>query len=332
VQYTQLGSSDLRVSRLCMGTVFRREPDEKICIAAIHAAAESGCNFLDCANVYRDGHSEEIVGRAVKGERNRFVISTKVGAAMSGDATTAGLKRDNIIACCEASLRRLETDYIDCYLCHTPDRNTPIDETLSAFDQLVRQGKVRYSGVSNYPGWQVFEALQTSRERDWAKPVCNQVGYSLLDRRIEDELAPFCEQFGVGITVYAPTAIGLLSGLYRYGQPPPIGSSWQRGPYNFRAAMTQAVGQVIDAVIDIAQRYGRTPTQVAMAWCLRLPIVNAAIIGTGTPERVRENFAAGDWQLPTDEIEILDTVSAGHCLQVRKDSPEGYVEADGAKA
>ena len=332
MQYTQLGSSDLRVSRLCLGTVFRREPDDKTCIAAVRAAVELGCNYLDCANVYRDGHSERIVCQAVKGERDRFVISTKVGAAMPGDATTAGLKRDNIIACCEASLERLGTDYVDCYLCHMPDRDTPVDETLAAFDQLVRQGKVRYCGVSNYPSWQVLECLQASSGHGWAKPVCNQVGYSLLDRRIEHELAPFCEEFGVGITVYAPTAIGLLTGMYRYGQPPPAGTSWQRGPYNFRAAMTRAVGQVIEAVVEIAQRHDRTPTQVAMAWCLRRPIVNAVIIGSDTPERVRENFAAGDWQLPPEEVEALDAISAGHCLQVRKDCPEGYVEAEGATA
>jgi len=326
MQYTHLGSSGLRVSRLCMGTVFRREPDEHTCVEAINTAMELGCNYLDCANVYRDGRSEEIVGQAIKGRRDQFVVSTKVGSSMPSDAATAGLKRDNIVACCEASLKRLDTDYLDCYLCHTPDLDTPIDETLAAFDELVRQGKVRCPGVSNFASWQVLEALQVSREHAWPSPVCNQVGYSLLDRRIENELVPFGSRFGVGITVYAATTIGLLSGRYRYGQPPPVGSSWQRGPYNFRAAMTPAVGQVIDTVVDIAQRHGKTPLQVAVAWCLRLPIINAVIIGTDTPEMARENFGAGDWELAPEEIAELEGVSAGHCLSVQKDCPQGYVE------
>lgn len=327
MQFTKLGQSDLHVSRLCMGTAFRSEPDEQTCIQAIHAAAELGCNFLDCANVYRGGYSEEIVGRAIRDQRDQFVLTTKVGSQMPRDATTAGLKRDNILACCEASLKRLGTDYIDCYICHTPDRDTPIDETLSAFDQLVRQGKVRYPGVSNYPSWRLFDALQVSRARAGVSPVCDQVCYNLLDRRIEDELVPFCEQFGVGITAYAPTSIGLLNGRFRFGQPPPAGTSWHRGPYNFRAAMTPPVGQAIDAVIDISQRYGKTPLQVALAWCLRHPVVNAAIIGTDKPEMAKENFAAGDWVLPPEAVKELDEVSAGHCLIVRHDCPGGYEAA-----
>lgn len=324
MQYTQLGLSDLRVSRLCMGTVFRSEGDVVTCVRAIHAAAELGCNFLDCANVYRDGHSEQIVGRALAGRRDRFVVSTKVGSPMPGNAGTAGLGRDNIIACCEASLRRLGTDYLDCYLCHHPDPDTPIEETLAAFDHLVRQGKVRFPGVSNFPTWQLYEALLISRQHAWADPVCNQVGYSLLDRRVENELVPFCERSGVGITVYAATAIGLLSGRCRWGQPPPAGSSWDRGPYNFRAAMTAAVGQVIDTLVDIAQRNGRTPLQAALAWCLRVPVIRTVIVGTDTEDMARENFAAADWELTAAEIEQLDRVSQGHCLTVRKDCPEGY--------
>jgi len=324
MQYTHLGASELRVSRLSMGTVFRREPDERTCIEAIHTARELGCNYLDCANVYRDGLSEVIVGRAIRGQRDQYVVSTKVGTAMPSVATTTGLRRDNITACCEASLRRLDTDYLDCYVCHTPDPDTPIDETLAALDQLVKQGKIRYPGVSNFASWQVFEALQCCGEHARTAPVCNQVGYSLLDRRIENELVPFCSRLGVGITVYASTAIGLLSGRYRYGQPAPEGSSWHRGPYNYRAAMTPAVGQVIDAVVDIARRHDRTPLQVAVAWCLRLPVVNAVIIGTDTPEMARENFGMGDWELLPEEIAELDEVSDGHSLAVRKDCPEGY--------
>ena len=175
MRYTRLGTSDLRVSRLCLGTVFRSEPEEATCIAAIHAAAESGCNFLDCADFYGTGRSERIVGAAVRGQRDRFVITTKVGSPMP-EAPAGGLQRDYILRACEASLRRLSTDYIDCYLCHFPDPDTPLDETLSAFDRLVTDGKVRYPGVSNFSAARVLESADISRLRGWARYVCNQVG------------------------------------------------------------------------------------------------------------------------------------------------------------
>ena len=323
MQYTRLGTSDLCVSRLCLGTVFRSEPDMATGVAAIHAAAEHGCNFLDCADFYGTGRSERIVGAAVKGQRDRFVITTKVGSSMP-DAPRGGLKRDYILRACEASLRRLDTDYIDCYLCHFPDPDTPLDETLSAFDRLVTEGKVRYPGVSNFSAAQVLESARISRERGWVGYVCNQVGYSLLDRRIEEDLLPEIEPAGIGVTAFATTAIGLLAGRYRYGQPPPAGTSWHRGPYNFRAAMTPAVGRVIDAVLDIARRCGTSPTRVATAWCLRLPVVNAAIIGTDTPEQVRQNFRDADWELPAEAAAELDRYSAGLRLAIRKDCPQGW--------
>lgn len=323
MQYTRLGTSDLRVSRLCLGTVFRSEPDTATGIATIHAAAEHGCNFLDCADFYGTGRSERIVGAAVEGQRDRFVVTTKVGSPMPDAA--GGLKRDYILRACEASLRRLATDYIDCYLCHFPDPGTPLDETLSAFDRLVADGKVRYPGVSNFSAAQVLESARISRERGWVSYVCNQVGYSLLDRRIEDELLPGIERAGVGVTAFATTAIGLLAGRYRYGRPPPAGTSWRRGPYNFRAAMTPAVGRVIDAVLDIARRCGTSATRVATAWCLRLPVVNAAIIGTDTPDQVRQNFRDADWELPAEEAAELDRCSAGLRLAIRKDCPQGWV-------
>ena len=241
------------------------------------------------------------------------------------ESAAGGLKRDYILRACEASLRRLDTDYIDCYLCHFPDPDTPLDETLSAFDRLVTDGKVRYPGVSNFSAAQVLESAEISRERGWAGYVCNQVGYSLLDRRIEEKLLPGIEPAGIGVTAFATTAIGLLAGRYRYGQPPPAGSSWHRGPYNFRAAMTPAVGRVIDAVLDIARRCGTTPTRVATAWCLRLPVVNAAIIGTDTPEQVRQNFRDAAWELPAEAAAELDHCSAGLSLAVRKDCPQGWV-------
>lgn len=324
MQYTTLGSTDLRVSRICLGTVFRSGADETRCLRAIEAALEKGCNFIDCANVYGEGSSERIVGKALRSRRDRWVVSTKVGARMDCAQEGGGLNREEILKSCDESLRRLGTDYLDCYLCHFPDPETPIEETLEAMDLLVKQGKVRYPGCSNFESWRLCEALQCSDQEDLTRFACNQVLYNLLDRRIEDEIIPFCEKRGVGVTVFAATAIGLLSGRYRCGQPPPPGSSWHRGPYNYRAAMTPRVDQVIQALIDVARRHGKTPIRVALAWCLRLPAVNAAIIGSDTVEQVNENFADSDWRLPESEARLLDEVSEGQRLVVRKDCPNGY--------
>lgn len=324
MQYARLGNSDLEVSRVCLGTVFRGGRDEAECLAVAEAALDLGCTFLDCANVYRQGFSESVVGRAVQGRRQRVVVSTKVGARADG-VRTGGLRRPAILEACEESLRRLRTDYLDCYLCHFPDEETPLAETLEALDLLVRQGKVRYVGCSNFEGWRLAEALVACRERGWTAPVVDQVGYSLLDRRPEDEVIPYCRRRGLAVTAYAPTAIGLLSGRFRYGEPPPPGSSWHRGPYNFRAAMTPGVGRVLEAVNEVAGRHGRTQVQVALAWCLRSPVVVAAILGCDTAAQVRENLAGADWVLPPEEVVYLDEVSEGQRLIVRKDCPHGYL-------
>ena len=321
MQYTELGTTGLKVSRLCLGTVFRSEADEATCLAAVEQAADLGCNYVDCANVYREGFSERVIGKVIRGRREQFVVSTKVGGENSG---TGGLRQENILRSCEQSLKRLGTDYLDFLLCHFPDPQTPIDETLEAFDQLVRQGNVRYVGCSNFETELLRKSLDVSQQHDYCSFVCNQVNYSLLDRRIEKELMPFCQRQTVGITIFAATAIGLLSGRFRLGQAPPENTSWYRGPYNYRAAMMPWVDKVIETVIDIAQRHERTPTQVAMAWCLSRPAINSVIIGCDTSGRVKENLAAADWDLPVEEVKRLDDLSEGHCLIIRKDCPDGY--------
>lgn len=326
MQYNPLGTSDLNVSRICLGTVFRSQCDEATCVAAIHQAADLGCNYLDCANVYRKGFSEQAVGQAIKGRRDQFVVSTKVGAAMDGGPSDGGQTRANILAAAEASLSRLGTDYLDCYLCHFPDPATPLEETLGALDTLVKTGKVRYPGCSNYEPWRLDQALQISRDEAMASFVCNQVQYNMLHRIPEAEMMPFCEANRIGMTVYAPTAIGLLSGRYRRGQAPPEGTSWHRGPYNYRAAMTPETDSVIAALLEMAERHGRTPIQVALAWCLHRPVVSTVIIGADTTQRVRDNFEAADWTLPQDDWQRLCDLFEGHCLTIRKDCPEGYQE------
>jgi len=324
MNYARLGNTNLNVSRICLGTVFRSEPDEASCVAAIHTAADLGCNYLDCANIYRDGLSEEIVGRAIQGRRDQFVVSTKVGGPEAGVSVSGGLSRGEIVRAAEASLRRLDTDYLDTYLCHFPDPETPLDETLHALDELVEQGKVRHVGVSRFEGWRLAEAFAICELEKLAMPVCHQLGYSLLDRRIEDEVVPYSCQKLMSVTVFATTAIGLLSGRYRYGQPPPLNTSWQRGPYNYRTAMTQQVDEVIQTVMEIADGHQKSPSQIAMAWCLAQPGITSVITGADTTDRVRENCAAEEIQLSSDELDRLDRVSEGHRLVVHKDCPQGY--------
>lgn len=325
MQFTRLGNSHLDVSRICLGTAFRAQVDEATGIAAIHRAADLGCNYLDCANIYRRGLSEQIVGKAIRGRRDSFVVSTKVGGEPeTGGPAQRGLTRARIVEHVEESLTRLGTDHLDCYLCHFPDPDTPLAETLGALSTLVAQGKVRFIGASNFESWRLCDALHVSERLDLPAFVCNQVSYSLLNRRIEDELLPFCRQRNIGITAYATTMIGLLSGRFRRNRPPPPGTSWHRGPYNYRAAMTEAVDRVIATVLDIAERHGRTPSQVAMAWCLRDDVVRSVIIGADTPERVEEDFAAADWLLPPADQAELERASEGQCLVVHKDCPGGY--------
>ena len=324
MKYNQLGHSDLQVSRLCLGTAFRSGCDAATCVAAIHQAADLDCNYLDCANVYRQGFSERAVGQAIKGRRDQFIISTKVGAAMDGGPGDGGQTREKILSAVEESLARLNTDYLDCYLCHFPDPDTPLDETLAALDALVRAGKTRSIGCSNYEPWRLAEALKISQREGMASFVCHQMQYNMLHRVQEEEMMPLCESHRIGMTVYAPTAIGLLSGRYRRGQAPPEGTSWHRGPYNYREAMTTEVDGVIATLLQIAEQHGRTPIQVAMAWCLHRPTVSSVIIGADTPQRVSDNFGAADWALPDTDWQSLCDAFEGHCLTIRKDCPEGY--------
>lgn len=325
MEYAKLGATGVEVSRICLGTVFRAEPDEQNCCAVIAKAIDLGCNFLDCANVYRNGLSEDFVGKAIKGMRQQLVITTKVGALATSGSHSAGLSRCALMREAEASLLRLKTDYIDLYLCHFPDPGTPLEETLRAMDDLVRQGKIRYPGCSNFPAWQLCESLWISDRAGLISFACNQALYNLLDRRIEDELMPFCAYKNVALTVYASTAIGLLSGHCRYGHPPPARSPWDSGPYNYRAAMTRRTDEVVQTLIDIARKRSKTPIQVAIAWCLSRPQVTSVIVGADTMAHVEEDFGAAGWQLAEGEMAQLEEVSAGMRMVLRKDAPEGYI-------
>ena len=287
--------TDLRVSRVCLGTAFRSERGEADCAAVIDAAAETGCNFIDTANIYRDGLSERIVGRTLEKRRDEFIIASKVGSAMPSDNNPGGLSRTGILRSVEQSLKRLNTDRIDLYICHCPDENTPVEETADVMDELVRQGKIRYNGLSSYESWRMENVLRCCASEHLTRPVCNQVKYNLIDRGIERGLVKACKAGEVAVTVFAPTAIGLLAGLYQYGKPPPAGT------------------------LLLAPH----PVHESIAWCLHHE-VDSVIIGADTPEHAREDMAAGAIMMSEEILERLDDVSEGLRTSIRKDSPGGY--------
>src|SRR5918998_6330558 len=233
MEYRSLGRTGAKVSPLCLGCMmFGGKTDESPSWDIIDRAIDAGINFLDTANVYSRGRSEEVTGAALKrnGKRAQIVLATKVHGKMADDdPNMEGNSRRHIIAQCEASLRRLQTDYIDLYQIHRPDSTIPIDETLRALDDLIRDGKVRYIGTSTYAAWQVVESLAVSKELGLNRFICEQPPYNLLDRRIERELLPMARTYGIGIIPWSPIAGGLLSGKYRLGQARPTGSRYEKG-------------------------------------------------------------------------------------------------------
>lgn len=317
MNYRELGRTGVRVSPVCLGTAFRSQEDEDVCVRVIEHAIDKGCNFIDTA-LYGEGRSEQVVGRALKGRRDDVVLTTKIFGTLGAGPNRGRLNRLNLMSGVEASLERLQTDYIDLYLLHSFDPHTPLDETLRALDDLVRQGKVRFIGCSNFAAWKIMEALWISSERGLAPFVCTQSQYNLLNRfEVEPALMPLCRQFGVGIMAYSPLAIGLLTGRFRRGQEPPPGTPWSRGentglsPHKYRLedAMDEFNDRIVGTLVEIAERHGRSPAQVAIAWILDHPEVSAPILGADQVEHVDEIFEGLEWSLPAAERQLLDEVS-----------------------
>ena len=318
MEYRNLGHTGVKVSEICLGTAFRAQDDEQLCIEVIDRAIDLGCNFIDSA-FYGEGRSEAVVGKAIRDKRQELVLCTKIFGTRYQDPNNSGLTRLNLMRGVEDSLTRLQTDYIDLYLLHTFDAVTPLEETLGALDDMVRTGKVRYIGCSNFRAWKIVEALWQSDRRNLARFVCIQNQYNLLNRwELEPDLMPLCREHGLGIMSYSPLAIGLLSGQFRRGQDPPPGNHpWSteegRGfsahKYDFKIAMTERVDQIVQTLIEIGTRHNRTPAQVAIAWILDHPEITAPILGADQPEHVDEAFAALAWHLPPEERRVLDEVS-----------------------
>ncbi|MBQ37823.1 MAG: aldo/keto reductase [Gemmatimonadaceae bacterium] len=310
MEYVQLGRLGVRVSRICLGVAFRGQDDDAVAVRVIDRAIDLGCNFIDCANFYGRGRSEQVLARAMRGKRDDLFITTKVWSRIGPGTNDAGLSRFHIMREVERSLKRLGTDRIDLYLLHNWDPETPLDESLRAMDDLVRQGKVIYTGACNFSATQVVEAMWTADRMGLTPWACLQNQYNLLKRvEIEAELLPLARRHGIGLMTYSPLAIGLLSGRFRRGQTPPADSPWAKGRMNFDSAMSEQNDGVVQCLIDIGKKHNKTPAQVAVAWLLAHPEVTAPMIGPDLPEHVDETFGALGWELTAEDMAALDEAS-----------------------
>ena len=298
-----LGAGGPDVSVVGLGcNNFGSRIDERGTRAVVDAALEAGVTFFDTADVYGNrGGSEELLGKALEGRRDRVVLATKFGHEMSDDAPTNRGSREYVRTAIDASLKRLRTDVVDLYQYHRPDGVTPIEETLGAMSELVDEGKVRFIGSSNFDAALIAQADELARERSWHRYVSAQNEYSLLERSVEAELIPSCERLEIGVLPYFPLASGLLTGKYRRGEPAPAGTRLVTRPDR----LTPEVFDRLDALEAFAKERGRTLLELAFAWLLGHPAVSSVIAGATKPEQVRANADAGEWELDASDLQAL---------------------------
>lgn len=316
----QLGRSGLVVSDLCLGTmIFGEEsvrgtaPDEAE--RMIHRFLDAGGNFIDTADVYAGGHSEEILGKALQGKRDQVVLATKVRSRTGTGQNDAGLSRYHIMQNVDASLHRLNTDHIDLYNMHVWDPLTPLDESLRAFDDLVTAGKVRYIGVSNFKAWQLMKALAVSDAHSWVRFIAGQYQYSLIKRDIEYEFTDLCANEGVSITSWSPLGGGFLSGKYTSERSPQdasegrIATTPAQNEESWGRRSTERNWRILEVVRNVARTHGASESQVALAWLRARQIVASVIIGVRTMEQLEDNLKAADLELNSEEMVQLDEAS-----------------------
>jgi aryl-alcohol dehydrogenase-like predicted oxidoreductase len=309
-----LGSTGVRVSPLCLGAMMFGSwgnPDHDESITIIHRALDAGINFIDTADVYSRGESEEIVGRALAGgKRDNVVLATKVHGTMGDDPNEFGNSRRWIVREVENSLRRLGTDWIDLYQIHRPEADTNIDETLGALSDLVHAGKVRYIGSSTFPASQIVEAQWVAERRGRERFVCEQPPYSILVRGIEADVLPTCQRYGMGVIPWSPLAGGWLTGRYRLGADLPDSHRAQRIParYDMSLPGNQRKLEAADALAKVAEEAGISMVEMALAWVIRHPAVTAAIIGPRTMEQLESQLGAADVQLSDEVLDRIDEI------------------------
>jgi len=311
MEFRNLGDTGLKVSEVGLGcNNFGMRVDASGTAAVVAAALDGGINFFDTADYYGHSQSEVYLGQALGKRRQEVIIATKFGLPMGDSPLDKGASRRYIMQAVEASLQRLNTDYIDLYQIHFPDPDTPIQETLAALDDLVHQGKVRYLGCSNFSGWQLADADWTAAAFGYAAFVSAQNQYSLLDRRAEREVIPACEHFGLGLLPYFPLASGLLTGKYRRGQPPPEGTRLSNPSPAVTTALSDANFDVVEALTRFAEERGHNLLELALCWLLSQPVVSSVIAGATAPEQVTGNISAAlNWRLTEEEMQVVAELS-----------------------
>lgn len=311
-----LGRTGLKVSELCLGTMtFGGDTDERTAHQMLDEFADRGGTFIDTANGYTSGASEEIVGRWLRHRRREdFVVATKVFHRVGPGANDRGNGRKHVLAAIEDSLRRLDTDYVDLYQTHVFDENTPLEETLAALDLLVTSGKVRFVGASSHSGWQLQKSIDLSRQHGWAPYVCLQPLYNLLDRDAEWELVPLCLAEGLGLIAWSPLRMGILTGKYHRGMTEPFaGTRIERldrgGDPAWKRYANDHTWAVLDTVREVAKEADRSVAQVSLRWLMQRPGVTAPIIGARTMDHFHDNVDVTDWALTDEQLDRLNLVS-----------------------
>ncbi|MFW6139003.1 MAG: aldo/keto reductase [Spirochaetota bacterium] len=315
MKYRRLGNSGIIVSSVALGSMqFGKgmdmgNLDQKATNETVKLALDEGINFIDTADVYSRGESEALLGNALKGIRKEIVLATKARLPMSDkNFNRSGATRMNLMQEIDASLKRLQTDYIDLYQIHGWDSNTPLEETLRTLDDLVRQGKVRYVGFSNYLAWQAATALGIQERQNLEKFVTAQMYYSLVGRDLEYDFISFCRYYNIGILVWSPLAGGFLSGKYDRDNPPPRGTRFAEAGWFVPFDVEQGY-RAVEALRETAGRHGATPAQAALAWLLSQPMISSVIIAARKPQHLKDNIRAVDLNLTEEDFELLDKVS-----------------------
>lgn len=321
MKYRTLGNSGLKVSELCYGAMtFTGDKHSNTATAGQQeanlltaAALDLGINFFDTADVYANGTSEIMLGKALEKKRKEAVVATKVRFAMSDTPNDTGLSRHHIIESCEASLRRLNTEYIDLYQIHSYDPGTPLDETLRALDDLVRSGKVRYTGCSNLTAWQTMKALAMSEKLKLEKFITTQLYYSIGARDIEQELVPLCLDQNLGILCWSPLSGGFFTGKYRRGDDVPPGmrrSDPQASNMKYWPVDEDKGFEIVSLLEELGAKYQKTIAQTALNWLLQKPAISSVIIGARNLAQIQDNAGASGWKLQDEDIKLLDEISA----------------------
>jgi len=317
MNYRNLGKSGLKVSQICLGTNnFGGQISEQTSIKIVNKALDCGINVIDTANVYTGGKSEEIIGKAVKGRRDEVIIATKVGFGSNEGPNQAGLSRKHILSQVEHSLNSLQTHFIDLYYLHRFDPETPLEETLRTFDDLVRIGKVRYVACSNFSALQMAQAHEVCETHDLEKPIAVQPPYNLVQRDIEKDIIPYCQQEGLGILTYTPLMGGFLTGKYSKGALPPTGSRFKYNPRLWERANKESNFAVLKQIESVANDVGIPMSTLAISWILKNPAITAPIVGASSAEQVKENCKMPEINLNDETYRRLNKLTKGQSFSL----------------